>query len=50
MNEYDLPLYAMALERFAPTLEAYTGIKPRVPRDPLPKRIVNYLRALSSKF
>jgi hypothetical protein len=50
MNEYDLPLYAMALERFAPTLEAYTGIKPRVQGDPLPKRIVNYLRALSSKF
>ena len=50
MNAYDLPLYAKALDRFAPTLEAYTGRKPRIPRDPLPKRLVNYLRALSSKF
>lgn len=50
MNAYDLPLYAKALERFAPTLEAYKGRKPRIPRDPLPKRLVSYLRALSSKF
>ncbi len=50
MNAYDLPLYAAAVERFAPTLKAYEGRAPRIPTPPLKTRIANYLRALSSKF
>jgi hypothetical protein len=50
MNEYDLPLYKKALERFAPKLQGYELRKPRIPREPLTKRMMNYLRALSSKF
>ena len=50
MNAYDLPLYAKALERFGPMLEDYKGRKPRIPSDPLHKRIAGYLRGLSSKF
>jgi hypothetical protein len=50
MNNYDLPLYAAALERFAPVLKQYEGMAPRVPKPPVIVRIKNYLRALSSKF
>ena len=50
MNAYDLPLYAAAMERFAPTLKAYEGRAPRIPKPPIKTRIANYLRALSSKF
>jgi hypothetical protein len=50
MNAYDLPLYAAAVERFAPTLKTYEGRAPRIPKPPIKTRIANYLRALSSKF
>jgi hypothetical protein len=50
MNAYDLPLYAAAVERFSPTLEAYEGHAPRIPKPPIKTRIANYFRALSSKF
>ena len=50
MNVYDLPLYAAAVKRFAPTIKAYEGRTPRIPKSTLKTRIVNYLRALSSKF
>ena len=50
MNEYDLPLYNQAIERFAGILKDYEGHVPRVPKPPLLKRVKGYLRALSSKF
>ena len=50
MNEYDLPLYNQAIERFAGILKDYEGRAPRVPKPPLLKRVKGYLRALSSKF
>jgi len=50
MNAYDLPLYAAAVERFSPTLKAYEGHAPRIPKPPIKTRIANYFRALSSKF
>lgn len=50
MNEYDLPLYDQAIERFAGILKGYEGRTPRVPNPPLLKRVKRYLRALSSKF
>ncbi|MGB1552131.1 MAG: hypothetical protein ACPG86_04595 [Schleiferiaceae bacterium] len=50
MNEYDLPLYNQAIERFAGILNDYQGHKTRVPKPPLLKRVKGYLRALSSKF
>lgn len=50
MNEYDLPLYDQAIERFAGILKGYEGRAPRVPKPPLLKRVKGYLRALSSKF
>jgi hypothetical protein len=50
MNEYDLPLYDQAIERFAGILNDYQGHEPRVPKPPLLKRVKGYLRALSSKF
>ncbi|MEL0109403.1 MAG: sulfotransferase family 2 domain-containing protein [Cryomorphaceae bacterium] len=49
-NEYDLPLYDKAIERFAGILKNYEGHAPRVPKPPLLKRVKGYLRALSSKF
>ena len=50
MNQYDLPLYDKAIERFAGILKEYQGRAPRVPKPPLLKRVKGYLRALSSKF
>jgi len=50
MNVYDLPLYDKAIERFAGILKNYQGRAPRVPKAPLLKRVLGYLRALSSKF
>jgi hypothetical protein len=50
MNQYDLPLYDQAVERFAGILKGYEGRAPRVPKPPLLKRVKGYLRALSSKF
>jgi hypothetical protein len=50
MNQYDLPLYQAALDRFSGILKPYEGQASRVPKPPLLGRLKAYLRALSSKF
>ena len=50
MNQYDLPLYNTAWERFSESLHAYKDITPRVPIPSFWDRVKGYLRALSSKF